>query len=108
MEHDLKALAFPAWKNIGIILLGIGAGMIFHTYGLPELAALGLLAGLYHTINHATFKALLFFGAGAAVLHAHQKHREYGGCFDACPGRCLFLIGACVHRCAAAHERIRQ
>ncbi|MBP8117306.1 MAG: hypothetical protein KAY09_06180, partial [Nitrospira sp.] len=31
MEHDLKSLlAFHSVENIGIILLGIGAGMIFH------------------------------------------------------------------------------
>ena len=46
MEHDLKRLlAFHSVENIGIILLGIGAGMIFQSYGLKELAALGLLAG---------------------------------------------------------------
>ena len=61
MEHDLKRLlAFHSVENIGIILMAIGAGMIFQTYGLKELAALGLLAGLYHTINHAMFKSLLF------------------------------------------------
>ena len=97
MEHDLKGLlAFHSVENIGIILLGIGAGMIFHTYGLPELAALGLLAGLYHTINHATFKALLFFGAGALQFSTHTRNiEEYGGLLRRMPwtGAC-FLIGA--------------
>ncbi|MBS0159379.1 MAG: hydrogenase 4 subunit B [Nitrospira sp.] len=97
MEHDLKGLlAFHSVENIGIILLGIGAGMIFHTYGLQELAALGLLAGLYHTINHATFKALLFFGAGALQFSTHTRNiEEYGGLLRRMPwtGAC-FLIGA--------------
>jgi len=40
MEHDLKSLlAYHSVENIGIILLGIGAGMIFHSYDLDELAA---------------------------------------------------------------------
>lgn len=97
MEHDLKRLlAFHSVENIGIILLGIGAGMIFQSYGLKELAALGLLAGLYHTINHALFKALLFLGAGA-LLYATQTRNmeEYGGLLRRMPwtGAC-FLIGA--------------
>ena len=97
MEHDLKSLlAFHSVENIGIILLGIGAGMIFHTYGLHELAALGLLAGLYHTINHAAFKALLFLGAGALQFATHTRHiEEYGGLLRRMPWTgAFFLVGA--------------
>jgi hydrogenase-4 component B len=97
MEHDLKSLlAYHSVENIGIILLGIGAGMIFHTYGLDQLAALGLLAGLYHTINHAMFKALLFLGAGSLLYATHTRNmEEYGGLLRRMPwtGAC-FLIGA--------------
>lgn len=97
MEHDLKSLlAYHSVENIGIILLGIGAGMIFQTYGLAEFAALGLLAGLYHTINHAVFKALLFFGAGSLLYATHTRNmEEYGGLLRRMPwtGAC-FLIGA--------------
>lgn len=97
MEHDLKSLlAYHSVENIGIILLGIGAGMIFHTYGLEELAALGLVAGLYHTINHAMFKALLFLGAGSLLYATHTRNmEEYGGLLRRMPwtGVC-FLIGA--------------
>jgi hydrogenase-4 component B len=97
MEHDLKRLlAYHSVENIGIILLGIGAGMIFHTYGLEELAALGLIAGLYHTINHAMFKALLFLGAGSLLYATHTGNmEEYGGLLRRMPwtGAC-FLIGA--------------
>jgi hydrogenase-4 component B len=97
MEHDLKSLlAFHSVENIGIILLGIGAGMIFHTYGLKEFASLGLLAGLYHTINHAMFKALLFLGAGALLYATHTRNmEEYGGLLRRMPWTGLFfLIGA--------------
>jgi len=97
MEHDLKSLlAFHSVENIGIILLGIGAGMIFHTYGLKEFAGLGLLAGLYHTLNHAVFKALLFFGAGSLLYATHSRNMEdYGGLLRrmSWTGLC-FLIGA--------------
>jgi len=97
MEHDLKSLlAYHSVENIGIILLGIGAGMIFQTYGLKELAALGLLAGLYHTINHAMFKALLFLGAGSLLYATHTRNmEEYGGLLRRMPWTGIFfLIGA--------------
>ena len=97
MEHDLKSLlAYHSVENIGIILLGIGAGMIFQSYGLESLAALGLLAGLYHTINHAVFKGLLFMGAGALLSATHTRNmEEYGGLIRKMPWTALFfLIGA--------------
>lgn len=70
IEHDLKRLlAFHSIENIGIILIGLGAGMLFMGAGLEAVALLGLVAALYHTVNHAMFKSLLFLGAGA-VTHA--------------------------------------
>ena len=97
MQHDLKSLlGFHSVENIGIILLGIGAGMVFHTYGLNEFAALGLLAGLYHTINHAAFKALLFMGAGSLLFATHTRNiEEYGGLLRRMPWTgFFFLVGA--------------
>lgn len=97
MEHDLKSLlAYHSVENIGIILMGIGAGMIFQSYGLSHLAALGLLAGLYHTINHAMFKGLLFLGAGSLLHATHTRNmEEYGGLIRKMPWTALFfLIGA--------------
>jgi hydrogenase-4 component B len=97
MEHDLKILlAYHSVENIGIILLGFGAGMIFQSYGLSHLAALGLLAGLYHTINHAMFKGLLFLGAGSLLYSTHTRNmEEYGGLARHMPWTAFFfLIGA--------------
>lgn len=97
MEHDLKGLlAYHSVENIGIILLGIGAAMIFQSYGLKELAALALLAGLYHTINHAMFKALLFLGAGSLLYATHTRNmEEYGGLLRRMPWTgAAFLVGA--------------
>jgi len=97
MEHDLKRLlAYHSVENIGIILIGVGAGLIFHSYGLMTLAALGFIGGLYHTINHASFKSLLFLGAGS-VLHAtHTRNmEEMGGLIKKMPWTALFfLIGS--------------
>jgi hydrogenase-4 component B len=99
MEHDLKRLlAFHSVENIGIIFIGIGAGLMFQSFGLATLAALGIVAGLYHTINHACFKALLFLGAGS-VLHATgtRNMEELGGLIKRMPRTALFfLVGACA------------
>jgi hydrogenase-4 component B len=97
MEHDLKRLlAYHSIENIGIILMGLGASLMFLHTGHPVLAAMGLLAALYHTINHATFKGLLFLGAGA-ILHAtHTRNlEEMGGLIKRMPRTAfLFLLGA--------------
>lgn len=97
MEHDLKRLlAYHSVENIGIILIGVGAGLVFHSYGLMTLAALGFIGGLYHTVNHAAFKGLLFLGAGS-VLHAtHTRNmEEMGGLIKKMPWTALsFLIGS--------------
>src|SRR5262249_14927847 len=97
MEHDLKRLlAYHSVENIGIIVLGVGAGLMFQSYGLASLALVGLVAGLYHTLNHACFKGLLFLGSGA-VLHAtHTRNmEELGGLIKGMPRTALFfLIGA--------------
>jgi hydrogenase-4 component B len=97
MEHDLKRLlAYHSVENIGIILLGVGAGMVFMSKGMTTLAGLAWAAALYHVFNHAIFKSLLFMGAGA-VLHAtHTKDVEHlGGLIKKMPYTALsFLIGA--------------
>ena len=97
MEHDLKRLlAYHSIENIGIILIGLGASLMFLHSGHPVLASLALIAGLYHTINHAVFKALLFLGAGA-VLHAtHTRNmEEMGGLAKRMRWTALFfLVGA--------------
>jgi hydrogenase-4 component B len=97
MEHDLKRLlAYHSVENIGIIFIGIGAGLLFQSYGLHTLAALGFIAALYHTLNHACFKGLLFLGAGS-VLHATRTRNmeEMGGLIKKMPRTALaFLVGA--------------
>jgi len=70
IQSDMKRLlAYSSIENIGILFTGIGLAMVFHGVGMTELAALALIAVLYHAINHAFMKSLLFLGTGA-VLHA--------------------------------------
>ena len=97
VDADLKRLlAYSSVENIGIILLGLGAAMLFHASHLPGLAALALVAALYHTLNHAAFKSLLFMGAGA-VLHAARTRNmeELGGLIKRMPQTAaFFLVGS--------------
>jgi hydrogenase-4 component B len=97
VDHDLKRLlAFHSIENIGIILLGVGSAVLYHGAGLPVPAVLGLAAALYHTVNHAAFKALLFLGAGA-VVHATgtRNMEELGGLIKRMPWTAAcFLVGS--------------
>ena len=69
-QHDLKRLlAYHSVENIGIILMGLGAGALGISYHIPLIAVLGFAGALLHTLNHALFKSLLFLGAGS-VAHA--------------------------------------
>jgi hydrogenase-4 component B len=97
MQHDLKTLlAYHSIENIGIILMGLGAALMFSATAHPALATLALIAGLYHTINHATFKALLFLGAGAVLHSTHTRDMErMGGLIKRMPTTAVFfLVGA--------------
>jgi hydrogenase-4 component B len=97
MEHDLKRLlAYHSVENVGIIFIGLGAGWMFHAYGLYGLATLAFVGGLYHTVNHACFKALLFLGAGAVHQATHTRDMEQlGGLIKRMPRTAaLFLVGA--------------
>src|SRR5213596_120324 len=87
MDHDLKRLlAYHSIENIGIILMGLGAALMFQHANHPLLGAMALIAGLYHTINHALFKGLLFLGAGAVQHVAHTRNmEELGGLIKRMP-----------------------
>ncbi len=96
-EHDLKKLlAYHSIENIGIIVLGLGLYVIFHTYQLEALATLALAGALFHTLNHALFKSLLFMTAGAVVAATGTRNIEHlGGLVRRMPATAvIFLIGA--------------
>ncbi|MFG1476416.1 hydrogenase 4 subunit B [Xanthobacter agilis] len=68
LQADIKrVLAFSTIENIGIIFVGLGLALAFKGNGLEAAGALALTAGLFHALNHALFKSLLFFGAGAVL-----------------------------------------
>ena len=96
-EHDLKRLlAYHSIENIGIILLGLGSALTFYSINSPALALASLAAALFHTMNHAIFKSLLFLSAGAVINETHTRNmEEYGGLIKFMPQTALFfLIGS--------------
>jgi len=97
-QHDLKRLlAYHSIENIGIILIGLGLGMLLAQAGHPVLAALGLIAALYHCINHALFKGLLFMGAGAVLHSTGSRNMEaMGGLIHRMPWTAALFLVACI------------
>jgi formate hydrogenlyase subunit 3/multisubunit Na+/H+ antiporter MnhD subunit len=96
-EHDIKKLlAYHSIENIGIILTGIGLYLIFQSYGFTDLAMLALIGSLFHTLNHALFKSLLFLTTGAVVNETGTRNIEkMGGLLKVMPYTgILFLIGS--------------
>ena len=72
-QVDMKRLlAYSSIENIGLIVIAFGLAIIYTAYQMRSLAALAMTAMLYHCLNHAVFKSLLFLGTGS-VLHATRE-----------------------------------
>ncbi len=96
-QTDMKRLlAWSSIENVGILFTGVGLAIVFAGVGMPALAGLALIAVLYHALNHALMKSLLFLGTGA-VLHAtgERNFGKLGGLLRRMPWTAwLTLIGA--------------
>jgi formate hydrogenlyase subunit 3/multisubunit Na+/H+ antiporter MnhD subunit len=87
VQSDMKRLlAYSSIENIGVLFSGLGLALVFQGVGMGAVAGLALLAVLYHALNHAFMKSLLFLGTGA-VLHATGKRRmgQLGGLIHRMP-----------------------
>ncbi len=84
VKDDIKqVLAYSTISQYGYMMLGLGVG--------------GYVAGVFHLMNHAFFKALLFLGAGAVIIlmHHEQDMWKMGGLKDKAPvAYYTFLSGA--------------
>jgi formate hydrogenlyase subunit 3/multisubunit Na+/H+ antiporter MnhD subunit len=96
-QTDMKRLlAYSSIENIGIIFTGFGLAIVFLGVGMPALGALALIAMLYHCLNHAFIKSLLFLGTGAVLHSTGQRNLgQLGGLIHRMPWVAwLTLIGA--------------
>jgi multicomponent Na+:H+ antiporter subunit D len=75
-QNDIKRLfAYSSISQVGFIVLGLGLG-----------TPLGLVGALYHLVNHAMFKSLLFLNAGAVEYATGTRNlRKLGGLNKALP-----------------------
>jgi formate hydrogenlyase subunit 3/multisubunit Na+/H+ antiporter MnhD subunit len=98
MQHDLKRLlAYHTVENIGIIFIGLGLALAFQANAMGWAAALALTAALFHVFNHAIFKSLLFFGAGAVLTATGERDMDrLGGLIHRMPYTSFFFLVGCV------------
>ena len=69
MTDIKKVLAYSTVSQLGYMMLALGVG--------------GWVAGLFHLLTHAFFKALLFLGSGSVIYGCHhvQEITEMGGLY---------------------------
>jgi NADH-ubiquinone oxidoreductase chain 5 len=84
VQHDLKrVIAYSTCSQLGYLLLACGLSQY--------------QAALFHLVNHAFFKALLFLCAGAVIhsFHDEQDIRRYGGLREMIPlTYSLMMVGS--------------
>lgn len=81
-QWDIKRLlAYHSISQMGYVFLGVGIGMLVIANGGSRIvAALSIMGGLYHLINHAVFKGLLFLTAGSIEHRLGTRNlKEMGG-----------------------------
>ncbi|UYZ13928.1 MULTISPECIES: NADH-quinone oxidoreductase subunit L [Brevibacillus] len=84
-QRDIKrVLAYSTVSQLGYMMLALGVA-----------GAAGYVAGTFHLMTHAFFKALLFLAAGSVIHAVHtQDVFEMGGLWKKMPVTALtFLIG---------------
>jgi NADH-ubiquinone oxidoreductase chain 5 len=83
-QQDIKkVIAYSTMSQLGMMVIAVGLS----TYNVA----------LFHLVNHAFYKALLFLGAGA-VIHAvadNQDFRKYGGLTKYLPLTYSVMLIAC-------------
>jgi len=84
-QSDFKRmLAYHSISQMGYVTLGLGLGL--NPNVSPVVAAMGLFGGLYHLVNHAVFKSLLFLCSGAFEYRTGTRNRyEMGGLIRTMP-----------------------
>ncbi len=73
-----RLLAFSTIGQMGYIWLALGVGLALLRIS-PAVAVVALMAGLFHLVNHACFKSLLFLNAGAALYRTGTRDMDKAG-----------------------------
>ena len=98
MQSDLKRLlAYSTIENIGIVFAGLGLALAFKASDMAGPAALAMTASLFHVLNHAMFKSLLFFCAGAVLNATGERSMErLGGLIHTMPRTAIVCLVGCA------------
>ena len=87
-QWDFKRLlAYHSISQMGYVVLGIGLGaLILARGGNVAWASLAILGGLFHLVNHAVFKSLLFLTSGSIQMATGTRQlKEMGGLAEKMP-----------------------
>lgn len=83
-----RMLAYHSVSQMGYIVLGIGVAVYLGYKG-----AMGYSGALYHIINHALFKSLLFMVAGVVYMYTHELDMyKLGGLWKRLPVTALICL----------------
>ncbi|MFW6100042.1 MAG: complex I subunit 5 family protein [Bacteroidota bacterium] len=96
-QWDLKRLlAYHSISQMGYVVIGIGMGMLLISQGGDKsIASLAIAGGLFHLVNHAVFKGLLFLNSGAIEYVTGTRNlKMMGGLFKSLPVTSTTSLGA--------------
>ncbi|AKL96770.1 formate hydrogenlyase subunit 3/multisubunit Na+/H+ antiporter, MnhD subunit [Clostridium aceticum] len=87
-----KMLAYHSISQMGYIIMGIGVAAYLGYKG-----AMGFSGSIYHIINHALFKALLFMAVGLVYMRTHELDMyKLGGLWKKMPFTAFVTIIAAL------------
>jgi multicomponent Na+:H+ antiporter subunit D len=87
-QWDFKRLlAYSSISQLGYVVLGIGLGGLIIARGdNPAWASLAILGGLFHLVNHAVYKSLLFLTSGSVQMSTGTRQmKQMGGLAERMP-----------------------
>ena len=87
-QGDFKRLlAYSSISQIGYVVLGLGlGGLIIARDGNLAWASLAILGGLFHLVNHAVYKSLLFLTSGSVQMSTGTRQlKQMGGLAEKLP-----------------------
>jgi len=87
-QWDIKRLmAYSSISQIGYVILGIGLGATLMARGENlAWASLAILGGLFHLVNHAVYKSLLFLTSGSVQMSTGTRQmKQMGGLAEILP-----------------------
>jgi multicomponent Na+:H+ antiporter subunit D len=94
-QWDIKRLmAYSSISQIGYVVLGIGLGALLLAEGNSLVwASLAIFGGLFHLVNHAVYKSLLFLTSGSVEMATGTRElKQMGGL----AGKLPFTRAACT------------